>query len=142
MIMGLTTHEEASMRQDPIGREEKWHERRRDVRRLAQLERERGKNMNQHKCPRCGTPTSGSWSEGGIKWAICEDCMADNLGPQEPPDDPTIFNRRMPDGSFRSLSEFFDVEKPPIYPEDATAEIARRKGEKRAEGLDGTVVLE
>ena len=28
-----------------------------------------------HSCPRCGKPTSGSYSEGGAHWAICEDCM-------------------------------------------------------------------
>lgn len=30
-----------------------------------------------HPCPRCGRPTSGAWSEGGAKWAICEKCMED-----------------------------------------------------------------
>lgn len=29
----------------------------------------------KHKCPRCGKETDGSWSEGGLKWAICEECM-------------------------------------------------------------------
>jgi len=28
-----------------------------------------------HNCPRCGQSTSGSYSEGGLKWAICDDCM-------------------------------------------------------------------
>jgi len=28
-----------------------------------------------HECPRCGEMTDGSWSEGGLKWAICEECM-------------------------------------------------------------------
>jgi hypothetical protein len=28
-----------------------------------------------HSCPRCGQPTEGSWSEGGLLWAICDDCM-------------------------------------------------------------------
>ena len=28
-----------------------------------------------HQCPECGKETSGSWSEGGLKWALCEDCM-------------------------------------------------------------------
>jgi len=28
-----------------------------------------------HKCPKCGKETEGSYSEGGFKWAICEDCM-------------------------------------------------------------------
>ena len=28
-----------------------------------------------HNCPECGKPTEGSWSEGGIKWAVCEDCL-------------------------------------------------------------------
>ena len=27
------------------------------------------------KCPRCGKPTDGAWSEGGLKWAICGKCM-------------------------------------------------------------------
>ena len=27
------------------------------------------------KCPRCGKETEGSYSMGGILWAICEDCM-------------------------------------------------------------------
>ena len=27
------------------------------------------------KCERCGAETEGTYSEGGIKWAICEDCM-------------------------------------------------------------------
>lgn len=31
--------------------------------------------MTGHACPRCGAFTTGSWSEGGLKWAICEDCM-------------------------------------------------------------------
>jgi len=29
-----------------------------------------------HACPRCGQQTEGSYSEGGLLWAICEDCMA------------------------------------------------------------------
>jgi len=29
----------------------------------------------EHACPRCGKPTEGAWSEGGLKWAICDDCM-------------------------------------------------------------------
>jgi hypothetical protein len=32
-----------------------------------------------HPCPRCGKQTEGSYSEGGIKWAICNDCMNDDL---------------------------------------------------------------
>jgi hypothetical protein len=28
-----------------------------------------------HNCPRCGQATDGTWSEGGFKWAICEECM-------------------------------------------------------------------
>jgi len=27
-------------------------------------------------CEICGRPTTGAWSEGGHKWAICERCMA------------------------------------------------------------------
>lgn len=26
-------------------------------------------------CPRCGKETEGSYSEGGILWTLCEDCM-------------------------------------------------------------------
>ena len=37
--------------------------------------RKDGGNMNNHKCPYCGKPTSGTWSEGGLKWDICQDCM-------------------------------------------------------------------
>ena len=32
------------------------------------------------------------------------------FGPQEPPQDPRIFNRRQADGTFRPLAEFFDRE--------------------------------
>ena len=28
-----------------------------------------------HNCPVCGEKTNGAWSEGGLKWAICDDCM-------------------------------------------------------------------
>lgn len=28
-----------------------------------------------NECPRCGIETDGAWSEGGLKWAICEACM-------------------------------------------------------------------
>lgn len=31
-----------------------------------------------HACPRCGQPTNGSISEGGLHWAICDDCMDDD----------------------------------------------------------------
>lgn len=30
------------------------------------------------------------------------------LGPQEPPDSPMIYNRRMPDGSYRDIAGFFE----------------------------------
>jgi hypothetical protein len=26
-------------------------------------------------CPRCGRPTTGSYSEGGTRWALCADCL-------------------------------------------------------------------
>ena len=32
------------------------------------------------------------------------------LGPQEPPDDPMIYNRRQTDGTFRSLAGFWERE--------------------------------
>jgi hypothetical protein len=30
-------------------------------------------------CPRCGQPTTGSVSEGGIRWAICPECMSADI---------------------------------------------------------------
>ena len=30
--------------------------------------------MNKNKCPECGKDTNGSYSEGGIHFAVCEDC--------------------------------------------------------------------
>ena len=32
-------------------------------------------DTNEHPCPRCGQPTPGAYSEGGVRWAICERCM-------------------------------------------------------------------
>ena len=29
----------------------------------------------EHPCPNCGQATLGAYSEGGLRWAICEDCM-------------------------------------------------------------------
>ena len=34
----------------------------------------------EHKCPQCGRPTFGTYSEGGTKWAVCEDCMQPSFG--------------------------------------------------------------
>jgi len=31
--------------------------------------------MTAKACPRCGRETEGTYSEGGLLWAICEDCM-------------------------------------------------------------------
>jgi hypothetical protein len=42
-----------------------------------------------HSCPICGKPTEGAWSEGGVKWAICEECMEKESRP--PRLDPDIF---------------------------------------------------
>ena len=28
-----------------------------------------------HACPRCGQTTQGSYSPGGLRWAICDTCM-------------------------------------------------------------------
>ena len=41
------------------------------------------------------------------------------LGPQEPPDNPMIFNRRQPDGSFRPIVDFFvrPSVAPPLDPD-------------------------
>lgn len=37
-----------------------------------------------HECPRCGTETDGAWSEGGLKWAICEECMQEERSLPDP----------------------------------------------------------
>ena len=37
----------------------------------------------KQKCPRCGKETEGISPKGGILWAICEDCMQDELDAQE-----------------------------------------------------------
>lgn len=39
-------------------------------------------------------------------------------GPQEPPQDPRIFNRRQTDGTYRPLSEFFDPNPGPGLNQD------------------------
>jgi len=31
--------------------------------------------MIKHTCPRCGQLTYGSVSEGGLTWALCQECM-------------------------------------------------------------------
>lgn len=31
--------------------------------------------MRPHPCPRCGKLTEGAYSDGGIRWWICEDCL-------------------------------------------------------------------
>ena len=36
-----------------------------------------------YPCPRCGQETEGSYSEGGAKWAICEDCMSKDQEEQQ-----------------------------------------------------------
>jgi len=36
------------------------------------------------------------------------------LGPQEPPDDPMIYNRRQADGTFRSLAGFWERDDAPL----------------------------
>jgi hypothetical protein len=30
-------------------------------------------------CPRCGRPTHGAWSEGGGRWALCEECLREKF---------------------------------------------------------------
>ena len=35
------------------------------------------------------------------------------LGPQEPPDNPMIYNRRQTDGTFRSLAGFWERDEAP-----------------------------
>ena len=34
--------------------------------------------MKTWNCPKCGKETSGTYSEGGIPIAICEDCYQEN----------------------------------------------------------------
>jgi hypothetical protein len=33
----------------------------------------------EHVCAQCGRPTSGTWSEGGAKWGLCEECFEKEL---------------------------------------------------------------
>ncbi len=42
-----------------------------------------------HNCPRCGQLTSGAWSEGGLKWAICDNCMSADIHTSEAERRPT-----------------------------------------------------
>jgi hypothetical protein len=30
-------------------------------------------------CAQCARPTGGTWSEGGARWALCEDCFEGEL---------------------------------------------------------------
>jgi rRNA maturation protein Nop10 len=77
-------------------------------------------------CPKCGEPTLPSMTDksrahcpkcGDV--ALCmvpathleemrEEIRKAGLGPQEPPDDPCIFNRKQADGTYPPLSKFFD----------------------------------
>jgi len=36
-------------------------------------------STEQHECPQCGKLTHGSYSEGGIKWSLCEDCLINSI---------------------------------------------------------------
>jgi NMD protein affecting ribosome stability and mRNA decay len=29
-------------------------------------------------CPRCGRPTTGAYTEGGARWALCADCLQED----------------------------------------------------------------
>jgi len=39
--------------------------------------------MTKHPCPNCGEMTSGTWTEGGLLWAICEICADLGSGPRK-----------------------------------------------------------
>ena len=42
--------------------------------------------MTVDRCSECGRPTTGTWSPGGVRWALCPDCYARcvaELGPGE-----------------------------------------------------------
>ena len=32
-------------------------------------------SQEEHECPGCGQPTSGTYTESGSKTALCEDCF-------------------------------------------------------------------
>jgi len=32
-------------------------------------------SLGTHPCPSCGQSTAGTYSEGGVRWAICQACM-------------------------------------------------------------------
>jgi len=36
-----------------------------------------------HKCPNCGKPTEGTYSEGGVLFALCPDCYQKLYGEKE-----------------------------------------------------------
>lgn len=36
--------------------------------------------MPTDRCPRCGSLTPGAWSEGGLKWALCDACLEAERG--------------------------------------------------------------
>ncbi len=38
-----------------------------------------GKHNQGHSCPECGKETTGSHSEGGVRWALCPDCYVKKL---------------------------------------------------------------
>ena len=42
---------------------------------LDRLPRGVPNSCDLHPCPRCGRMTKGAWSEGGLRWAICDECL-------------------------------------------------------------------
>ena len=71
----------------------------------------------------CGndlTPLFDSYPRTDEPWCLCLDMIGDNGacpvhgGPLEPPQDKRIYNRRQPDGTFRTLDDFF---APPVTDE-------------------------
>lgn len=60
----------------------------------------------EHPCPRCGRPTAGAFSEGGLRWAICEDCMAKDREAEGPVGPGQKGGKVSKDGDFKALYQF------------------------------------
>jgi hypothetical protein len=43
-------------------------------------------SMLSWPCPRCGRPTTGTYTEGGARWALCADCLEAELPTRREPD--------------------------------------------------------
>lgn len=70
-------------------------------------------------CGRCGNKTSGTWSEGGHCWSLCESCMDLETRLRGPPDDDV------------------STEDPYEFSESEDGEEARHNWARRYDELEG-----